>query len=356
MSQSHMDKNDLARFLDGGLSEEEHASAVARLSASDEDAELLADAAAVLRDLEAESVALPVHAGAAAPRVDQAAMGEQARHDHLVGVVDVGQADDHADAVPRRADDRDTSSDPKVVPLRPPSTERTRRRLPTRWLALAAMVAGVMLVPLALSRSGGGPGHPGQYAALLANREAGLPADWTSPWSVTRGGGTPVVDNARAAQLGALHVDLELAVAARQAEQTTLLAARIEALLADVPAAGLVASTYREIGTRAGQPPATLAELLEDGRENVAMFVDEDHFALGAWAEAARLAAASRDAEFFAARASRKALGRLVGSEGIAPSAREPAERIRRAIPEEGTPDWSVIGPAVDELVRLLGS
>ncbi|HEY0019449.1 MAG TPA: hypothetical protein VGC13_24320 [Longimicrobium sp.] len=315
-----MDKNDLARFLDGGLPEEEHASAVAHLSASDEDAELLADAAAVLRDLEAED-----------------------------GSVIAPRADD--------VDDADPDAETKIIPLRPPSTERTRRRLPTRWLALAAMVAGVVLVPLALSRSGGGPGNPGQYAGLLANREAGLPPDWgnQSPWPVTRGGGTPVVDNARAAQLGALHVDLELAAAARQAEQTLLLAARIEAMLADVPAAGLVASTYREIGTRAGQPPQALAELLEDGRENVAMFVDEDHFALGAWAEAARLAAASRDAEFFAARASRKMLDRA-GEMSLDPEAASAVDAIRAAARRDGQPDWAVLEAQTKLLLGRLGS
>lgn len=315
-----MDKNDLARFLDGGLSEEERASAVAHLSASDADAELLADAAAVLRELEAED-----------------------------GIVIAPRADD--------ADDADPDAETKIIPLRPPSTERTRRRLPTRWLALAAMVAGVVLVPLALSRSGGGPGNPGQYAALLANREAGLPAGWLNqpPWPVTRGGGTPVVDNARAAQLGALHVELELAVAARQKEETELLAGRIEALLADVPAAGLVAPTYDEIGTRAGKPPAALAKLLEDGRENMAMFVDEDHFALGAWAEAARLAAASRDAEFFAARASRKMLDRA-GEMSLDPEALGAVEAIRTASQRDGQPDWAVLEAQSKQLLGRLGS
>jgi hypothetical protein len=318
-----MDKNDLARFLDGGLSEEEHASAVAHISASDEDAELLADAAAVLRDLDPDSVA----------------------------------DDDDADAVPPHADDTDTSSDPKVVPLRPPSTTRARRRLPTRWLALAAMLAGVMLVPLALSRSGGGPGTPAQYAALLAGREAGLPPGWLDQpaWPVTRGGGTPVVDDARAAQLGALHGELELAAAARQAEETALLAARIEALLADVPGAGMTVSNYREIRTRAGQPPEALAELLKAGREEVAMFVDEDHFALGAWAEAARIAAASRDAEFFAARASRKMLDRA-REMPLDAKAASAVDAIRAAAGRDGQPDWAVLEAQTRLLLGRLGS
>src|SRR5687768_3625524 len=100
------------------MPEEERGSTVAHLSGSDADAGLLADAAYLLRELEAEEG---------------------------VVVIDDDDAAGHA-----HADDVDTGTDPKVVPLRPPSTRRTRpRRLPARWMALAAMVAGVLLVPLA---------------------------------------------------------------------------------------------------------------------------------------------------------------------------------------------------------------
>ncbi len=320
MTQPDMDRNDIARFADGRMPPPERESAIAHFSESDADAELLGDVAYMLRDLEGQE-----------------------------GVA----VDPVADA-----DDVDSDTDTKVLPLRPPSTARTRPRLPARWLALAAMVAGVLLVPLALSRSGGGPGDPGQYAALLERREAGLPAGWTDipRWPVTRGGGgEPMVDNARAARLGALQVDLELAVAARQTDETRLLAAQIENMLGEVTAAGLVASIYRDIGARAGQSPQALADPLEEGRENVAMFVDEDHFALGAWAEAARLAVRQRDEAFFRARASRKMLDRAASLPSLDPEARTTVEAIRAAVAGEGQLDWTSLATHTDQLLHSLG-
>jgi hypothetical protein len=316
VTQSNMDLNDLSRFADGRMPPSERESAIAHFAESDGDAELLGDVAYMLRDLEGQE-----------------------------GVVIDPPAD---------ADDAET----KVIPLRPPSTARTRPRLPARWLAMAAMVAGVLLVPLALSRSGGGPGDPGQYAALLERREAGLPADWMDipRWPVTRGGGgDPMIDNARAARLGALQVDLELAVAARQADETRLLAAQIENMLGDVAAGGAVASTYRDIGAQAGEPPEAVAELLEEGRESVAMFVDEDHFALGAWTEAARIAVRQQDEAFFRARASRKMLDRAASLPSLDEEARSAVEAIRAALPREGQPDWTRLQTDTDQLLRSLG-
>lgn len=317
-----MDKNDMARFLDNRLSEEEHAGAVAHLSASDEDAELLADAGYLLRDLEAED-----------------------------GLVAADDAAAEPDA------DGDTGSGAKVLPLRPPSTAHTWRRPPARWLALAAVLAGVLLIPLAISRSGGrGPGDPAQFAALLASREAGLPTDWDRrSWTVRRGGGDPVVDNARAARLGVLHLDLELAVAARQAEETEVLAERIASMMDEMPAGGTVAVSYREIAARAGEPPEALASLLARGREDLAGFVDQDHFALGAWAEAARFAAGRRDAEFFRARASRKMLDRAGSLAGLDEEGQGAAESIRTAVQGEGQPDWAARTSHTDQLLASIG-
>lgn len=317
-----MDENDLARFIDGTLSDEERAGAVAHLSASEADAELLADAAYLLRDLEAAEGA-PAQGGA------------ESGHPHT--------------------DDADTGRDPKVVPLRPPSTERRWRRAPARWLALAAVLAGVLLVPLALSRRG--PADAGEFAALLASRQAGLPAGWTDerPWRVTRGGaGDPLTEEARAARLGALHVDLELAAAGRDAEQTQLLAAQIEQMLGAVPGSGTVVPTYRQIAARAGQPPENVEDLLEEGRETVAMFVDEELFRLGAWAEAARIAARSRDAAFFRARASRKMLDRAAEMPALDQESRASVEAIRAAARED-PPDWTALAAHTNQLLGQIG-
>lgn len=318
MTEPHMDENDLARFLDGRMPDEERGSAVAHLSESDLDAELLADAAYMLRDLEGE-------AG--------------------VVVEDTPRADHPHD------NEADTGHDSRVVPLRPPSTARTWRRGPVRWLALAAVLAGVVLVPLALSRSGGR--DSGDFAALLSNRGAGLPAGWTGEreWGVTRGE-TSLVDNTRAVQLGALHTDLEIAVAARQADQTGDLVGQIIARLQDVTAGGLVASEYQAIGERAGQAPEALAGPLESARENLAMLAGEDYFALGAWTEAAMLAAERRDAAFFQARASRKMLDRAASLTSDDAEAGAAVDAIRAAA---DPPDWAALQAQTRALMGRIG-
>ena len=335
-----MDLNDVARFIDRGMDEPERERAVAGFSASHADAELLADAGWMLRDLEAEDGI--VHA--------VLADGEEAADGVVVA--------DAEDASPAGGGTGATHSDPGVIPLRPPSTERARpRRVPVRWLALAAMLAGVLLVPLALFRSGGRGEAGGDYAALLANRQAGLSAGWTDdrPWSLKRGGGG-FIEDALAARLGALNTDLALAVAGGQAEQTGLLARQIEAMVgdSDIPASGIAAAPYRQIAARAGEPAAALAPLLAQGRGNIASVVEGDAFALGAWTEAARIAASQRDAGFFRARESRRMLDRAADLDSLDDPTRAGVDALRAASRADGEPDWAALGRAADQLLKHL--
>lgn len=327
MNRPHMDENDLARFLDGALSEEQRASAVAHLSDSEPDAELLADAAYLLRELGAQK---------AAPAEKDA----EARH------------------LP--TNEKDTGSNPKVVELRPPSTTRARpRRVPARWLALAAVLAGVLLTPLALSRFGSrGPAGPGDYAALLSHPGAGLPEGWLEnpAWSVTRGGpgGDPSTetDEGVAARIGALSVELELAVASRNAEQADLLCGRIEGLWSNVRAGGPFPIDCGRIVAEAGQPAAEDTPALRQGGESLAQtFLYNPHFALGAWAEAARLAAARRDAGFFEAKRSRRALDGFAQSDDLAQPAREAAQQVRAQLRSNGPANWPALRTALDRLL-----
>jgi hypothetical protein len=318
-----MDHNDLARLLDRRLSEEERGSALAHLAESDDD-EVLGDAAYLLREAEAEGL-VP------AP------------------------ADDGAEVRHRHADETETGRDPKVVPLRPPSTtSRTWRRAPTRWLALAAVLAGVLLVPLALSRSGSR--GPGDFAALLASRDAGLPStDWVDrpPWGVNRGGGGFEADLPRSAKLGALQVDLEVAAAAGEPEQTRLVANRIAEMLNDVAGSGALAAAYRDIGARAGEPAETLMPSVAEARESLAPFFDEDHFNLGAWAETARIAAQRQDAAFFHARASKKMLDRAASLPALDAETGATVKAIQAAA-QADRPDWNVLTKQSDELLRQI--
>jgi hypothetical protein len=315
-----MDHNDLARLLDRTLSEDERGRALAHLAESDDD-EVLGDAAYLLRELEE---------GAAADD------GAEVRHSY--------------------ADETETGRAAEVVPLRPPSTTaRPWRRAPARWLALAAVLAGVLLVPLALSRSGAR--DPGDFAGLLASRDAGLPdANWVDRprWPVRRGEGGPSADLPTSARLGALQVALEVAVNARQVEQTNLLSERIALMLNDMPGSGAVAAAYRDIGARAAEPAETLAPSVAEARESLALFMDEDHFNLGAWAEAAAIAAKRQDAAFFHTRASRKILERAASLSSLDAETRATVGTIQAAA-QADQPDWNVLVKQSDELLRQIG-
>jgi hypothetical protein len=322
-----MDENDLARFLEArGLTEAERGAAVAHLSESDPDAELLADAAYMLRELEADEGVIPLRR-------------PEPRHLHV--------------------DDVDKGTDTPPAPSRPPSMQRARpRRIPARWLALAAMLAGVLLVPLALSRS---RGHGDELAdiTVLVTGSAGLPVGWTDqrrPWSVSRGGGDVLIDNARAARLGALHMDLEFAAAGGQAEQTGLLASQIAGMLddSDIPAASFAASPYRRIAAEAAGSPQALAPLLAEGGEAVESLVDGDAFVLGAWAEGARIAARQHGAAFFRTAASRQMIERAGDLSSLDPATRASIDALRAASRAEGEPDWAALEAHADQLLRHL--
>jgi hypothetical protein len=335
VTQPRMDDNDKARFLEATMPEEERARAVAHLSVSDEDAEDVGDAAYLLRELEAE---------------DGVPVGNAIEDADVVDPVVASNVPAGVDAA---------GGDPKVIPLRPPSTQRARRRVPAQWLALAAVLAGVLLVlPPTLSRSG--REVPGEYAALLANPEAGLGAGWIDnrPWSSTRSGGRDdgLTEDARAARLGALHVDLEVSLAARQAEQAERLSAQIVRYLGNVTNGGLVAAYYQEIGGRSSEPLSEHANALKEGWESLALFLPGDHLHAGAWAEAAYLAAARRDTAFFTATRSREALNQLTESPEISTRGKAAAEQILDATRESGDPDWPLLSTAAADLLAALGS
>jgi hypothetical protein len=75
--------------------------------------------------------------------------------------------------------------------------------------------------------------------------------------------------------------------------------------------------------------------------------------ALGAWAEAARLAAGERDAGFFRARATREALERAARDQALPADARAGVERVRAALAASAAPDW---GTLEREAARILAS
>jgi hypothetical protein len=243
-----------------------------------------------------------------------------------------------------------------VLPLRrpPPADARPARRgTGWRWLAAAAVIAAVAVSPLLWrAAQGGAVRAPSQAVALLADRGAGLPAGMEEGrWPVTRGAEDALSETARAARLGALSVDLEMAIRAGDGERRRLLAAQARAQMDVVsPLAG---GGFGELAASESADAGALLALLRRATETASGFVDGERVALGAWTEAARLAAARRDEAFFRAAGSRRTLedaARILAGDAAALAQ---VEAVRGALRPD-PPSWDELRAAVDALLYAI--
>lgn len=246
--------------------------------------------------------------------------------------------------------------------IRPSEAARRagRRRLPAwTWVAMAAALAGVAVVPWLWTRARSGDREdPGRFVSLVAASGQPLPRQWYgTPWPGMRGAGQPLTATARAARLGARLVDLELAVRTRDTTAAGLMAEIID-LVEGLPAGGPVAAVYRDAGRRAGAGagPEELEPLLGRGRLAATKLAGADLVQLGAWAEGGRIAAAQRNADFFRAGASRSMLERAAGLPGLPEPARALVQRLQSDLQPEGPRDWGELARDFTELLRVLGS
>ncbi len=191
---------------------------------------------------------------------------------------------------------------------RPGAPPSMRRRAWPAARTLAA-VAGTMVLLLAAGwllrgRGGSAAGYPLQLAMDL-NVDT---ANW-SPWEpqgTVRGWDVPTAKRPRAIYAGAKLMDLAVAVRSGDTAQIRELARTLQREL-DVrtnPNAPL-----SRIAEAADQPADSLNALLEQATERYARSYSKE-LELGAWIEAARLAALAKDAGFFADGASAGMLSR----------------------------------------------
>lgn len=261
--------NSVAALLDGTLSPAEREELLERLARSPEEYEVLVEAAALQRDLEAE---------------DRGAEG---------------------DVVP---------ASPVAQPAPPPSVTalRPRWRVPRAavGLALAAGVAGVLLLPrlggrglsaMALLEGDTLVSTPGDNSL---RRELG--ANWIDAGlRRTRGGGGSVDDPHLEFGIGVRLAQVEIAFGADDATAVKDAVRELNTLLADVTGGSAMAMDYDSIEQRSvpGALGALEAERVR-ARENLAvLFEGSAWFELGLWAEQARLAVRANQAGFFSERA-----------------------------------------------------
>jgi hypothetical protein len=254
-----------------------------------------------------------------------------------------------AAAVTRALEEEDAAAG--VTPLRPAARRASPLLGARRWGAVAAVAAAAALAPLAWNRMRpGGLQEPGALAERLATTGTALPADWDpSPWGSTRSASDPMTPRARAVRIGARLVELELALRG-QDPAAARTAAQVGLLLGELPGSGPAVSIFRDIQARAGAPWAELEPQMEQGSEAAAAMAGEDDVRLGAWLQAARIAAGRRDIEFFRTRATSAALDPLQGD----PATRAAAERIRTLTSTEGTPDWDALSAEAADLLSAI--
>ena len=293
--QDQIDPETLAALLDGTLPAGERDEVMERLARSPGAFEGFAEAARVLRDLDAEAVApasRPTDAPSTLP----------------------------ADAPPAATAPAPPPSPPSMREIRP------ARRFPgaKRWLPLAAVLAAAVLVPRLISR---GAYDPGTALVLLdgatlvtapgdGSLAAGLGPDWDQPgWSVKRGPDDSLADTRLEFRVGVRLTDVEVALDAGDVGAVRAMVDELTWLAGALPASTFVVTQYNDIAARA-TTGARDDDLNEDRAKAAsslaALFADDSPwFPLGVWLEQARLAARSRRTAFFAGTDRRAALEEL---------------------------------------------
>jgi hypothetical protein len=150
--------------------------------------------------------------------------------------------------------------------------------------------------------------------------------------------------------------DLELAARAGD-PRTAELAGDVVALLADVPGSGPATTDYRAVMMAdPGGPSERLTALVERARMSVTPIFDRDYLEVGAWLEAARLAASRRDSAFFASRASRDMLERVGNLRSVASPTRSYLDSVRQVISNNAARDPRTVDRVLAEALAALGS
>jgi hypothetical protein len=304
VNEPRKDDERLSALLDGRIDDPQRRELLAHLSTSDDDYAVFTDTAIILRQLE-----------------------------------------EGAPAAGRR----------RAAALSFPPSMRRRGRLALR-AALPAGVAALLLAILWVSRErAAAAGDPVHLAARL--EVSSLPDRWSHPWRATRGDSAVPTRTEReqavaSVQAGAMLTDLAVAVRSGNAASTQLLAGQVRARFEPVAGRG---TPLPQIAARAGEPPASLEPLVERATKRLGTRLDKDLLRLGAWVEAARLAAHDGDEAFFEARASRRMLERAERLTEGKPAARDALGRVRADLAVEA-PAWDVVRRDLDALLKELAN
>jgi ribosomal protein L12E/L44/L45/RPP1/RPP2 len=332
VKEPRLDDERLSALLAGRLEGPERDELLAHLSTADEDLEVFAHAAAILREMEEEDA-----------REERDAREEEER--------DVREEEEEPGP--------GTQAAPPLPPeiLVPSMTRSTRgwpRKTP-RWAVLSAVAGLVVLGWLMWPRSGAPDVTPLRLALNVGDAGAGLPFDASRPsegipGESTRGEGASDASPESAAQAGAFLVRLSLAVQEGDSAATATLALQARERFDPRGARAL-----RDIEERAGDPPAELRPLLEEATGRLEDRLGADYLRVGAWTEAARLAALQRNAAFFRSADGESMLGFAEGLTDDDPR-REAVAAVRRQLPRDGRADWIALEASLDAMLKAFAS
>ncbi|WP_420130132.1 hypothetical protein [Longimicrobium sp.] len=301
MKEPRRDDERLSALLAGRLEGPERDELLDYLSTADEDLEVFAHTAAILREMDEEDAQ------------------EAARNEGST----VHTAPSPGREVP--------------VPSMTRSTRGWPRKTP-RWAIPSAIVGLVVLMTLTLSRGRTPDVSPVQLAENIGVAGPGLPFDTAQPSRGipglrVRGGSDAELTPESAAKAGAFLVRLALAIEARNASATRTLALQTQERFD--PRGG---SKLREIASRAGAPRAELQPLLTQAKEQLEdrRRRDAGYLRLGAWTEAGRLAASQRNAGYFGSEDSADMIDSAKRLTKDDPQGRAAVAAIQRELEAEG--------------------
>lgn len=222
-----------------------------------------------------------------------------------------------------------------------PAIVRKRPLVPLVWLTAAAIAA--IAIPALIARRSAPPTDDAGRLALSAR----IPAGWdASPWSSVRGGDAALSPASRAVRIGARITDLETAVRGGDTASARRTVADL-AILGDSLPAPLVRALSELL---AAADPAAAARVV------MRQLPDSQYVNVGAWLEAARLAAASRDSIWLESDRTRVMVGRIEQLMSRSTQSRDALTRLRTALKRPAALDWGALEDSITELLRQFAS
>ena len=257
----------------------------------------------------------------------------RARPQRTDDLADAAVAEIEADYRPKRKYSTDE---------RPPEVVIRQRR--TSYVALA-LVTGVAAFAWyrVLHRPPPVPSDPVEFVAILSPQAASSPA-LPPEWDVVRGVSDSLTERGRAVRVGTLLVEFERSWV-RDDSSAQRSADAIAALLVDQPDGAEVAGIFANGNVEARLPTT---------RRDLAPLVRAAPMGVGGWLQAARVAASSGDAGFFASARSKESMRLLLEMPNVSPDVQTARDRLSELLTRRGRPDFVAVSGLLDSLQREL--